>query len=590
MTQFIDSEFRDTGDPIWYQIGTDTGLDGLFADLAEVVPFQTHSNYARSRELAQNMIDTSSLLVLDDSHNLPSQSLAVVTTAFSDLDITPARLILLRQRPNPTAVGAIRSVDVGGLTPPEVAAFLDNRGVENADDHTSLLVHAKTDGIPFAVDLFARLVTDLGMDADELLGGPFLRQERLRIWLDHLIGSMRRVDVQLLTAVCATDDHFDTDLIAYLNDTDLSQAWSSFEVLRGLSVVRRYSTDNWEVPQLIRNLTRIMASEDELNVAHLTLAAYYLGRADTEPRRSDKRFFLSAAGCLHLQRAGEFMWSGPLVDHGLAPAAKGLGHYETLLELARTEMKYNSGRSVWIDYHYCHAALILGRFDDTRSALREALRLVGPSDWRLYLALVRIEAELLHEEGYPWEALVVLEDGYSSIKRFGPHGPTVRQAETTRSMLESELGEPRQALESALSSLRRARPHERLGRAVALTRIGIANISLGEQDDAIGALSEARSLFAAEPDRRGQAWAASHLARCLADRGQNSESTAMATEAIALAESVGESSIDYLRFVESQLDRSSDLKLLNTLKDARVRLVRGRRFGDNAGQPISGSD
>jgi tetratricopeptide (TPR) repeat protein len=538
------------GTTLWHDVTAGSGLDELLSLLSSELAFTGSSNLLKSKELMHHLELRDRRLVIDGYHLGDQASFQPLLEVASHSD-GPARLFVLsRERVYlPPAASPSARVAIKGLERDEIAAMLVARGFGDSAERWVSGLQEKAGGLPLAVTLFASAVTESGRDPAELLAGPAVDIDaRLRDWLQELLGGLPHQSRLLLRFLSVAFGPFNRGVVRMACHTlDLTSSDDAFESLQRAYLVQGQTPYRWSVHQLIAEFSRAELDAAELSSIHAAYGSHFLrlGQEWRGQPLDDETFALRVMAVRHLQEAGQREEVQDLLGR-LAKTAKAHGHYESFIRLCARELA-DPERDGWIDYHYAHCCVIVGRLSDAFRAVRAAPPTTDPN---LRLSLARLQAELLLLLGDNRRALdlvtAALVDADRRVR------PSVRaQLMGLEARLRLAVGEPDVAAEIAGRFL--AAAHHRTddrGAAVAYTYLGLADLAREDAARARGNFAAAVERFRSVDDRRGLAWALTGLAESKLQLEDRDGAIKDALVALRFKAELAECSFEYLGFLE----------------------------------------
>lgn len=569
---------------LWYDPTRQETVDDLCTLLTPALKIQSTSTIARCKEILAALKSRRSLLVIDDFHTVDQASYSVLVD-MAMRQPAPCRLVLISQSRVESRAGhdAPRHLELRGLTSQEVRAVLEQRGLGSLSLRLLRELMIKTDGLPFAVALFASLVKDFGRDPRELLGGAIARTERLRLWFDQILGHTRPGSRDLLSCLSVCEGPFNIGVVKLLSRfLGITDGEPYFEDLQRGYLVQRYSLYRWRVHDLVAHLC--LATMDPLRqqAVHAELGRYFLRGLPMQSRGllSDEDFLWKAKACRHLRRSAKDLHLAERVLLSLASTAKTHGRYLAYRQLTGEMIAASPDRDPWVDYHHAHCALILGQSEYSRQVTGDMLgRPAVAADPTLRLAASRLHAEALGAAGDYRRALEVLTEQLASD--ISGDGGSVALAHA-RSVLAwlyvktEEYDKAASIVETLLADARRR--GDKRGVAVGLTWSGIIARLLGSPDRAIPVLSAAAVLFRDCEDRRGQAWALSNRAECEWDTGIPEDAMQSFRVVSRIAADIGECGADYTDLLQRLAMKTAQHRLRDLVRSEGRRVSGARRI------------
>jgi len=329
----------------------------------------------------------------------------------------------------------------------------------------------------------------------------------------------------------------------------LARTDADFHALQMAYLIQPYATNLWRLHALVAAFARESMTAREIESAHLAFARYYEAGFSRRsgPVLTDMEFNHKVLAAGHYQRAGASNESERII-HGIVKSAKARGAYELLIQLLEPHRK-NPERSPWIDYHFAHCCLIIGRVADAAMAIS---RVDYSKNDELSLASARLHSEVLRATGHPDEALRLISARIEIAGAAPLRGAVFSQAVTLKALLLVDAGrldEAKTIIDDLLSRAQNRR--DKIGHAVALTLLGRIEIANSNHGPAERRFQSAVNLFRQCGDSRGLSWASTELALVRADREHDAAIAAL-REALTLRAEISDCSTEYLE----RLDRA----------------------------------
>ncbi len=535
---------------LWYDPSPNESVDSLLVVLEESLKLSGESMFSRCKALAAQLRNSEALLVIDNFHTVDQVSYAVLVSALS-ISTTPCHLLLLSQA-YVAAIGANADphhIQLLGLGISESQALLKKRGLVGMDDLVVTELLRKTGGLPFAVALFALLVTEFGYDPNELLEGAIESASRIRIWFDKIVESLDKDTRMLLSHLALLDVPFNIGVVKAIGrGLSLANVDVLFEFLQRRFLVSRHTQYRWSVHELLRVLLHPLMSSDQVSKANGLLGLYFLRGISRRPSAllEADEFLSKVRAFRFLMNCTEKVTVAKSVLEEIVATAKMQGHYELFIELSRAVVCINPRDRPWLTYHHAHCALILGRIDYCLNLVKPLLQdskvITSP---QLRLSCIRLYAEALGSLDQPTTAVVALKDAIQSTPDAARNSRPYVQARSTFSWLLCRCGLYAESAELARELLAEAqRKKDIRSGAVGWARLGIAQLRLQDLANASASLDSAKNLFISTGDRRGTAWACVAAAECSLTAGEMPQAEMHLREGAAIASSIGECSID----------------------------------------------
>ncbi len=485
-------------------------------------------------------------VVLAMARALEGHRVLLVLTTGQDLD--PETAAALGRMPNTSRF------ELSRLSPREVVELLQDAFHSQAlAERLGVKIAYKSDGVPFFVFEMIRSLRD-GRFIEELPDGTFTQSRIVdEIEVPSVVRDLvraRLADVSkeeraILDIGAVEGFEFDADLVArVLERKRVAVLQDLADVERRLGLVRAagrmFQFDHHQIREVVyEDLTPALRAD-----YHGLLAEAYLAREGTGEISGQAAAFLA----LHLLRGTSPAGTKPYVLPALAHLRATFRH-EAALEIAENALAQSglleSADRIEVLSGAATGFELLGRWDDEKTALEEAMALADAGGDMAQRAALRTRLGHLHARRAAWDEARGAYDAALEIARTSGDGAAAARAEA--------------------------------GRADML-RV------LGEYDAAETHYERAREMARTSSDLRGEWTALIGLADLAKRRGQNEKASTLYAQAMGLAETVGDD-----RAVSRTCSSfGSALMKLGRYDEARAQNERAveisRRIGDRVGE------
>lgn len=575
-TYFVSTHLKPTlragniTDVYWHNPESGELLDRFIEDLAKVIPIDGAGPTARCKTLLHHLRETGSVLVIDDYQIVDQISFGVLLKVALESGSSAVLILISRSLIQVDSHShRIGRVEIPGLDSRSAVALLAQHNIRGLDHRlVGDLLH-KTDGLPFAITLFALLVSQDGHAPEELLEGSMMSSERLQRWYEGAAAGVDSGALTILRWLAVVDGPFNWGFLKALAvAANVADYDASFAKLQKRFLIQRYSHYRWRVHNLVAIFALAGVNATERRPTHAAIGKYYLRGINTMSEAEATAWLLRA--CKHLQLADKSSDVQNILAR-IASAAKRLGLYSSFIQLCKQEVAAHQVSDPWLTYHYVHCCLIVGRFRDAYDAI-EPLRAVWGADRKLSLAVARLHAELAASRGDNDAALSLIQQALASVQGDSIGREAVSHAMQVKGWLLTRKGdfdEAHSLLERLLADA--ARASDKRGSAIMMGRLGSIARRRGMWAAAARLLESAEALFGDQDvnDLRGRAWVLLELALVELRRGHESAGNLFAKKAIVIKAEIEECSIDY----REQLD-----EVLSLLVDKNVQRIAKREF------------
>ncbi len=513
----------------WYQCcGGDT-LDEILGQVGGVEINPTWSQMARARALMASLVRRRTLLVIDDMHRADHESAAVLIEAASSVS-HPCRLITTSQK-LVSATSAWR--DIARYTPSgfdrqRIKLLLKNRGLSNLTTYQLSQLATTTDGLPFAVSLFASLIQEFGYDAGELLHGGMSTDDRLLDWCERALSHVSRDERQLFTGLSLIEGVIDRRLAECVAvSLNIERFKPAFERLLSWHLLRRNSIAAWTMHRILMVHCANIISPVTRHVIARALADGHKQRALAERQNGNDLAALgeTAVAIRYFIEADDIDRAEREVGR-IASEAKEIGAFGLLRSLIEQISVAYGIESItpWVAYHYAHALLTLGKIRQANTFLSTYLKRPEIKPLSAAFSCSRLLAETYLDLGRPDLALDILEESDVLLSRAAPSLTAQSQYWLVKARALLDLGRSA-AAEKAVDAAIKVTGRGRDARAQAVIEMHLSLLAQCRKDLA-GAMQLARSAndaFKRLRDPRGLVWSGVHIGKIEAANGMINE-------------------------------------------------------------------
>jgi hypothetical protein len=197
------------GVPLWYTAYPAEPLGGLL----NALDIKAASERMGARKVLDLLERRSAVLIIDDYHDVDHASFDILLEVAA-LYPPPAKIITISQ----TYIfiegfpDALSHVKIQGFNEREMRTYLKGKKVKGLPQPLFAKLKTVTDGLPFAISLFASLVREFNRDPEDLLSGTMLQTERLRSWFDEVLQRCSENEASFLYALSLIQGPFNERL------------------------------------------------------------------------------------------------------------------------------------------------------------------------------------------------------------------------------------------------------------------------------------------------------------------------------------------------------------------------------------------
>jgi tetratricopeptide (TPR) repeat protein len=536
------------GPVYWHDPERDETVDELLLRLGRQLQISGSTVNERCKALLSELRANSAVLIIDDFHVVDQASYSALVAIAERYSRPPASLIVASR----TYVDLMRQLsNIGRLSLPGFDAeqtkdVLTQLNVPSLGSPLVSQLVERTDGLPFAVGLFAKLVVDFGRDPADLLSGSMLQSERLREWFDDVMRVLRPEASRLLRHLSVVGTPFSMEIVRALSRAaGVDKGDGVFEELQRSSLVTRYSRYRFHVHQLVATFSLNEMTEDDQRRVHSALGRHYLSGSRSPRVIGDEALSWKIRACREFQLAAGLGSAKRILDE-IQAAVKSRGYYKAFIQLAAKQLTEPEHSDAWLRYHYAHCCFITGRWKDSLATVEPLLYSEDvPINQRV--PVVRLYAELLAAMGHVEPALAKLDEVLSVASANQVKATVISHALSVRATLlirSRRLDLARLAVDELLRIA--AQRKDLRGGGVALTLEAMLTRALGDLRASKEKAGAALQLFRDAGDVRGMTWSMSQLAIAQLGLGDVLNGEKQLTDAVRSGSEMEECSLDYL--------------------------------------------
>ncbi len=576
VSDFVGAHYKSPGSVFWYDAEQGESIDRLFAELGPALGLSTQSTHSRCKELFAKLRERRGLLVIDNFHSVDLESYRPLLNSAARVS-SPAVLLVITQRASTLLhAGPARHVQAEGFTLAELHAYASRRGLHGMTERMLGKLHSQTDGLPFAISLFATLVKVYDADPGELLSRGLRTDEAIDDWFDRIASLMDASALELLKFLSLMETPFNPGLVKVLAELGgIDQYETALRNLQRVYLIQRYGY-NWKTHDLVAARCRELLPAETRSKAYARLSLHFMRgykrRKPSDLLESDE-FRWKSRALDQLVRSGDLLAVQALFQ-ALVATAKATGRYAFVIAHGEMLRKQLPTRNPWIDYHCAHAYLICGATHQAFAIMDGLLREQDLEDATVNLACRRLRAEALFAMGRVADAHAALRAALVDPDVGKANANARAQALSIQGQIDIALGNRQQAYQTGERLLADAvRSDSERSAAVAFALMGTAIIGTDRGTDAIGYLKQANELFEKCSDRRGTAWTLAQLAECLLGIGDIDAAQARLLDAAHICANIGECTPDYQALLQRIGDQTRDPGILKVVAAERERMA-----------------
>jgi tetratricopeptide (TPR) repeat protein len=452
----------------------------------------------------------------------------------------------IRMAKNVSSIGRLL---VEGFTKLEIEDFISEKGINNISEDIIKKLILKTNGLPFAIEVFCYLVNDLGRDPEVLLNGKFSSVSiRLKKWFEYIISLISPSEVSLLCFLSLCEVPFNYNLVRKIVESGIYENLEeyNFENLQNTYLIEKFSKYRWNVNGLIKEFCNNNFNKEQKRQGHQFIGENYLKISNSKFVKGnlEKRLQWKVQSCIQFQYAENYEKSEEVLTD-MCRDLKKEGHYETFIKLSNIEIKKHQPYNKWINYHYAHCSLIIGKRTKAKRVIEKMrLEVDNSIDLDLKVSLIRLYSEILNETRQTKESYGKLMECKTLLNNSEVKLITENQVKNTEIMILKNLEryeEAEKLCEKLLNDPKRQ--NDKRSRAILLTRKAIIYEMKDMRNEDL--LNEAIDIFIKYNDKRGQTWAMAHLSLGIFIAGNTEDAERKLESLIKMNNEIGECSIDY---------------------------------------------
>lgn len=481
----------------------------------------------------------------------------------------------------------IGRIKARGFNKEELKKYIEMQQVDIKGDINIGRLLKKTGGNPFAISIFCHMVKNLGFGVQSLLKDKLSdNSEIIKSWIKKIESLLTHEELILLRILSLCENPFNQNLSNYII-VGLNRQYkdretipkTTFSGLLKKYLVQKVSNYRWSISEIIAEFFRNSFTDKALKqLGHELLGNYYLQNYRLERNYQNdeaKKLNWLLQACHQFQLAEKYDKSEVTINN-IRKIVNKNGYYEAYARICENEMKNNKECSNWIVYNLAHCYLIMGRVDLAERTLKKTIENQGSlCEENAKLSIIRLYAETLNEKGLAKQGLKRLREEMKAIRTENIKQHVLDHAKQIEACLLTEVEEYDESIKICDELI--SRQDNVYSKTVALTRKGIIYKKRNLFANSIKVLSKAAEGFEKICDKRGQAWALSHLGTVLIKSGIDIEKGYEVIEkAIDLKIEIGESSRDYkdviIEWMSIDLTNKINTKINEELERLQVNL------------------
>ena len=398
---------------LWYDPSPSESIDSLLTQLSIEIKFTGLSAISRCKELISFLNISNSLLVIDDFHLVDQTSYSILVELAIRAGI-PCRLVLLSQiyveLPSVTEVPF--HLVLKGYSVKDTWDFLNNKSTGSELAQWAEELENKTDGLPFAVSLFCKLVIEFNHAPKELRSGSMTEAKRIRDWYSRIITFVGKDASLLLPRISLLNGPFNIGVVKCLaQHFGISKPVEAIDELQRAYLVTKYSLYRWKVHDLVSYLGMSTLPSMQKEEVHYELGRYFLRGLSRRPEvfLEKEEFLCKVKAYRHFCICKKEQSESERLLNEISSTAKAIGAYRLLVDLSGDALRDWPNRNKWIDYHHAQCWLILGNPSRCRQVIEPLIYddSVNRND-TAKLNFSRLYAEALGSLGQEYQAIKLL--------------------------------------------------------------------------------------------------------------------------------------------------------------------------------------
>ncbi|MXM63283.1 hypothetical protein GR925_07420 [Streptomyces sp. HUCO-GS316] len=533
-------------DLLWYEVSPGGTLEEMLAMLPQdrVGPAGL-SPLTRSKNLLTTLRLRRQLLVLDDFHEADKTSYTPLLKV-AGMQSCPAVIMLLSREA--LYVQDSTEIAVRAWTATEVRGLLEQLGLSTLNDELLKKLTRKTGGLPLAVRFFWVLVKEFGRDPKALLEGELSQTHLTEQWYGEITAELSEAEIALLRYFSLAEPYV-TEPVLKRAQARLPRAQRvrAFMRLQTLLLVESRGSARWAVHPFVAEHT-LNDTDDGTKSSMLRDLCKFSrdGIRNLKPNQMTHQSLVAGIRAARYAQRAKDADASHLITVSIASAAKRLGYYRSLRELCEWHM-LQGDCDPWVEYHYAHCELIIGKPRHTVMVLTG--KEWSDEDAALRFASARVLADARSQLGDLNSAIT----GLRAALRYDPGShrgalAAYQQAKATLARLLLENGSLAEARELAGDLARTTKDERSL--AVIVMLLGRLD-AVNNPRDAEKRFRLAMSKFHSVEDRRGFAWASRSLAEVLVQQGRvGGEARKLVRESVSICSRNGESTLEYVQWLQ----------------------------------------
>lgn len=510
-------------------------FDMLLADQEALSIKETLSPGVKVDKLIQLLLSEDILLVLDNFENVQEDSFAILVEKAATLQGKVRVVISHNERFKMLYSRPKNILHIEGYSSAELKEVLSQNEIE-IDAVAMQLILSKTDGIPFAVDIFIELAKSSYFNIDKKIESLTI-DEDYRGWIASILNSLDPKHRKLLETLSLIEGEFTA--VDALSIGELIGFADPKPIVEGLADKLILSQTQVGTNVFLRMLKPVheyvgtLHITEEVKRRHILLANYFWPQVNFAKKKQydqqDLVLIVKAIG--HLQKAGNFHSAEYYLNYCLK-FLKRFGMYQSIIGITKYQFENQKDHSMRMHWEYAHATFVTGHTGLAYSIILPLIsnhfnKNLNGSSGETYDKLIastikylQLYCEVLEQLDKPGLALSLLLDSITLFDITEYDWQLRSHAVSVIAWLYFKHGDVEKSIEINSDLLNDLDISVR-GKAIACTRLGIALLEQGEVDTAEKNFHKAFELFNNErhKDIRALVWCSRYQALSLYKRG-----------------------------------------------------------------------
>lgn len=547
----------------WFKANENDSLERLLLGVSKDLKLTDESPIRRLTTFLNYLAANKGVLIIDDYEKVDTDVAKELVKAALNQH-APSVVIVISTKDKEIDLRYDLSVlKISGYRRNELEELLKINGIRVDETIVSELIQ-KTQGIPVVVKLFINCVNEAGFNPRDLLKDVLFQRQDYKNWYSNIEAQLTPEENKLLSYLSLCDDLFDFQILKRIAERlRIANFQQSFEGLQRSFLIENYKMSNWRVHPFITRMASEKLKDNERTKIYSMIADQYQQRVKNKRfhQLTNNEILYLIKACRYYKKAELFQFAYPIIDN-IRKLLKRRGDFGILYELT-APVDDELVRDWWLDYHYVHSCMVIGKFSEVRKVIADLHKSTTKGQESLLIS--KIFAELENTYNAPQSALKIIDNVindriWAEVRR--PNIKDIVLLYKVNTLIRLDRIQEAQKLSKDIYF--RNEKFRNYSAAISNILIAISHLKKNNYEAARTPAVNGLSIFRAKADIRGIAWAQSVLAMIYYLTGRLEDFREALSEAIEKRLSIADCSLEYYDFINELkvIIKNSDASLI----------------------------